>query len=1789
MIINSDPAVLHIATASSHYIDPLIKSPGFIDLPLRLQIMDELKRYILLLPQSLGFREDRKVKVNLYKALYYAITGEGKYMDLLFSGIPKDELVALKYYSWPPKLNRTRPFYRYVTPSGYSHPPGLTCGRVLKENETVYRCSDCGYDDTCVICVHCFNREDHVGHNVSVYQSRGDSGGMCDCGDDAAFIRKLNCACQNTDDIAELPDEFKTLIRETLTVVLNYILDVTNFSINSLPVIHKNINRRGKLRVTSRHISDFCSLPSEVYCAEDVNSEDWYLVLWNDENHDYLEAETGIRAATGVSDERAKEIASEINTNGRAILKVSKLYTELLKGQKLAEADGLVATIMTARDYMREVIVLGMFSWLADVASFSGSSAFREEAKTLLAELFLEPGFGFSKTLPASFFQAEDMDLEREFFKNGILFNGELLNLALTKLKPGITSTSLMKKCTDIFRPAIEQKVPFSRIQYLFAFEIRLVSAVRKKFTLLILPLFFTDAVTKARFCEQYIDIYPISVTVLALSDREEQLASSTAVCSQLFTCPRSNKWIVTSGKIGNIIGPVSELIEKYASRMNSSGYPNLIDVVVDVRSKREKSALQKSLSESIESLNHIIHKNDDPNILNVFLVHDNLVMLMNILKYFQGSMPIERKYGDHVERDMLEDFYSFLQKSLPILRMVLSVSKVVDIDRSLAAKAVVLIVEFLSMRKIYYSAHGVAEFRVSKEPVSFINPINSLLSYILQYCGVENVVDVLRSLPQPFMFVSDFSLRSIVLAAQIKIGFWIRNGVTVSRQASYYTETMGDVSFFRDFFLNQVACVIDDPRETLLNFLDRWELLQWYTGEVKEDKTIYDDRFIFICEQFILFLYNTLTDRYYFDENETEESKSHRIKKAISYALCDEPKSYTALKTALGPMASSSNFDNFLYECADYSSPTGLFDSGMYRLKPALYETLDPMTFLLDSSKYLSVSSSLITNIAKNKKIDEKMVILKPEIYRCNSSLVNNKIGEFTRTKEFAKLVYKLLQVALNSLDELFLPHLLHLIHAVILDDEQVHGKDHLVDFFVSIPISDLLLSIAESSMAAEIVLKADFLLDEFVTRDERIMESLVDCFGEDHVQSYKKRKVGIFESESEKRKRLAEARKAAVMKKFAKQREKFMKHNEVKEVEVSKETVSCTRKCVACGEAESPDQLFGFLLCRTDSSIFWKVPEGTQYQDLAFGDLDARAQPEDGKLYPSGYPYKMMLKDKNATLSAVVGSSCAHGMHYKCYLRAQTLLRTFPCPLCHNLHDSFIPSMLEKNRDIPDKFLSGDPEITKYNRLLAHYSGEKILELSKLIFDEEYFENDSYMEEFIELAINSEKNIPTDKKFRDLSILIADTIRANEISTRLEGTQSLSSFMEEIPVNSKAMMHSMIQTRLFVHSACEMLIGDLLSIMSRLINETWDHQFFVDGQFNEVVLLFFQANESLRTCMRLGFAKMVAVTAYSLCRNFGMLLNGPPIKSQSLDDTTIGAMIVFLSSFEWDDDDETELKEYSDQFALNLYFAMERLLLPFLRQCVIFYDLLTCEVIGENEFRSLDSISNLKNMIESQPYKDSCDLLCEVLNLPSLASLITGIVLEDEAFEFEAGILDIHFNAKIPSRLEYGILDLQYPGVVRLIDIPDDYNDCITDPQFKSEVGADSICLQCGTYVHSMSHVTHMQWCSFMPIFFSPSSNFLNVVIQISANPFEAKIPAPYLTVHGEVKRDRLPGKATLNRYRYNYISKLWLSQGLFGFVTRTLFGTRNNATMVPNMEDMGAEIDFEEDSDDGFGFWD
>lgn len=89
-------------------------------------------------------------------------------------------------------------------------------------------------------------------------------------------------------------------------------------------------------------------------------------------------------------------------------------------------------------------------------------------------------------------------------------------------------------------------------------------------------------------------------------------------------------------------------------------------------------------------------------------------------------------------------------------------------------------------------------------------------------------------------------------------------------------------------------------------------------------------------------------------------------------------------------------------------------------------------------------------------------------------------------KTTLFVKVIHKLLRVAIDSGNESYLPQLLHLIHAIIIDDEHIHGKDYLSELFIDIPVCDLLLTIVESNMSKPVVRKADFWLSSFSSKTE-------------------------------------------------------------------------------------------------------------------------------------------------------------------------------------------------------------------------------------------------------------------------------------------------------------------------------------------------------------------------------------------------------------------------------------------------------------------------------------------------------------------------------------------------------------------------------------------------------------------------------------------------------------------------------------------------------------------------------
>ena len=80
-------------------------------------------------------------------------------------------------------------------------------------------------------------------------------------------------------------------------------------------------------------------------------------------------------------------------------------------------------------------------------------------------------------------------------------------------------------------------------------------------------------------------------------------------------------------------------------------------------------------------------------------------------------------------------------------------------------------------------------------------------------------------------------------------------------------------------------------------------------------------------------------------------------------------------------------------------------------------------------------------------------------------------------------------------------------------LDDELINGKDSIPEAYLSKPICNLLLSIANAKsdvFSESIVRKADYLLEKMIMKKpDELFESLIASFGSQYVDNYKDKKL--------------------------------------------------------------------------------------------------------------------------------------------------------------------------------------------------------------------------------------------------------------------------------------------------------------------------------------------------------------------------------------------------------------------------------------------------------------------------------------------------------------------------------------------------------------------------------------------------------------------------------------------------------------------------------------------------------
>lgn len=248
---------------------------------------------------------------------------------------------------------------------------GRPCGHVFGKGETVYRCRNCGMDDTCVLCQKCYKASNHEGHDVAM-SINGGSGGCCDCGDPEAWRLEMCCQYHFTKDKVEnreqpvVQEEVLDRIRSTVASIFDFVLDVMSHAKESAKPPNLNDDTNPKVDAARSRFTGERYNPS----IETALESSWSTVLWNDEKHTFDEVIDIVKQARGSNKAYGRQVAKLVDTRGRATVYSGSL-TEAMRIASYLSRIRLGVTVRASRDVFREDMVEVLIMFLQDIASLS--------------------------------------------------------------------------------------------------------------------------------------------------------------------------------------------------------------------------------------------------------------------------------------------------------------------------------------------------------------------------------------------------------------------------------------------------------------------------------------------------------------------------------------------------------------------------------------------------------------------------------------------------------------------------------------------------------------------------------------------------------------------------------------------------------------------------------------------------------------------------------------------------------------------------------------------------------------------------------------------------------------------------------------------------------------------------------------------------------------------------------------------------------------------------------------------------------------------------------------------------------------------------------------------------------------------------------------------------------------------------------------------------------------------------------------------------------------------------
>lgn len=1236
-----------------------------------------LKRILFDLPTYQDYQLTDSAKKNIRKALFLSVSHSGKYLDWFFpqlfaSNLDRDAVLKTlednfnwlfaDYYSNVSK--RRDPTHN--THNHHAFHLNSPCARIFRRGEPIYKCLTCGFDDTCALCSHCYQPENHEGHAVHIAICQRENGGVCDCGDPEAWVNEFHCKYALDDqDYASLknqgiPRELEYSFFRTIEILLDYVIDVMCQADLQFSSPWEAVPDPAKY-------SQNCNLDPRRYGYEksdtpvfDRASEKYSLIAYNDQVRHFRDAVQRIHLASRKVSEFATMVAEKIQNHGRATVIRSRDVNLLFERQKTLSATGLASCIRNARDEFREDMCHEIILWLG---SLSESEIFKsnDSLKNLFCQAFCRRWEkGLLSTTSTHHGEYCRGKLDTYFHIPKVDCNSSLgeqkQHWAFVPSQWNLPSL-ICEACDynlNVNDYQLNRGHLGSRFQYMVYLDIRFWKSIRT----LLHDVYSTSLITNLSYkgiisC-QYVDIYPTIADMFLTIDGEPELNIMCTLSTQLFTCPSNSTSIIAHGDVSRIFSSILSFLK--SGQIGST-------LSLDNNKILMSSLKNRRWGQIFFDIGYILSRGKDRELI---LTNSIIPMACDILALFQGRPVMKREKENHVEYEN-SDYTAFFH-AIPVIYQFAEyiahcITNLDATERELVSyNAISCVIEYLlrleawdhdgilaDYNDVDYGSQRLEMMNENQEAeeskVCFLHPIHSFLSWLIEFSNFNSLDELLgildttcnkfkaQYLHDPHLAdrciskIFEYSIRTVVLCSQIKSGFWVRNGFSVRSQLQLYKNTgLREQGYMRDLFLVQVFMISANHDAVSDLFLKRWLLHEGWISNLESASIPYELNILpYILEECLSFFIHALTEDIFLRHLSSEETTYLKVKNEIIHNLCFGPMSFSRLSSQIPEHVSSEKrFDMILEELTNFKKPKTSKDTGTYSLKEKYLDEIDPYYFNYTANKKDDAIKFVKERIQKlfNKHFHE--AVIKPKSRNAEDLGIYKFLGNFTTSRSFVEFLIRTMKYifdeGVHKMDGL-LETLLHLIHICAM--EEMIDKERCGTFFDQVCIVS---PVFETSLALQLYLilaseefknhhsKVREIFKVFDKKYHAIVKVLSETCGNFNSANLDLvAEETLCENEVQRKKRVAKERQEKLMAKFKKQQSLFIKNNnfctdcsdtEMEDLEEEGWKFPDPH-CILCQDAAQDAGPFGIITYISKTSEFRDVPFDDPYWFLkSFSD---------------------------------------------------------------------------------------------------------------------------------------------------------------------------------------------------------------------------------------------------------------------------------------------------------------------------------------------------------------------------------------------------------------------------------------------------------------------------------------------------------------------------------------------------------------------------------------------------------